>query len=105
MSSNRSRRTPRQVLAQPGFRARLTSRALEDEVFRRQLASHPRTTIEAELSSILGRRVRLPGDIRLHVHRESSKVFHFVCPAAAVVAREEDSDLLLFWERILRPAP
>ena len=105
MSSKRVLKTPRQVLAQPGFRARLAARALEDEAFRRQLTTHPRATIEAELSTILGRRVRLPGDVRLHVHRETTKVFHFVCPAAAIVAREEDNDLLLFWERILRPAP
>jgi len=104
MPSNR-RPTPRQVLAQPGFRARLAARALEDEGFRRRLSAHPRATIEAELSSILGRRVRLPTSVRLHVHRESETAFHFVCPASALVAREEDNDLLLFWEHILRPAP
>jgi hypothetical protein len=60
--------------------------------------------MEAELSAVLGRRVRLPADVQLHVHQESDKDFHFVCPAAAVVANEEDNDLLLLWEHILRPA-
>lgn len=103
-SSNR-RPTPRQVLAQPGFRARIAARALEDETFRRQLSTRPRAAIEAELSSILGRHARLPASLEFKVHQETAEVFHFVCPAVAVVPREEVNDLLLFWEHILRPAP
>jgi len=99
------RPTPRHVLAQPGFRARIAARALEDETFRRQLATRPRAALEAELSAILGRRARLPGNLRIEVHQESSNEFHFVCPSAAVVPREEANDLLVFWEHILRSAP
>jgi hypothetical protein len=99
----KERPTPRQVLGQPGFRARLAARALEDEEFRRRLAARPRAAIESELSAILGRRVRLPRTIRLYVHRESPGVFHFVCPAASLAGPAEDNDLLIFWEHVLRP--
>jgi len=107
MSSDKRRRndrlTPRQILAQPGFRARVAARALEDEEFRRKLAASPKAAIESELGAILGRRVRLPRTVRLQVHRESADVFHFVCPAASLAGPAEDNDLLIFWEHVLRP--
>jgi hypothetical protein len=99
----KERLTPRQVLTQPGFRARLAARSLEDDEFRRMLAAHPRAAIESELSMILGRRVRLPRSIQLKVHQESPGVFHFVCPGASLAGPAEDNDLLIFWEHVLRP--
>jgi hypothetical protein len=96
---------PKQWLARGGFRARLTARAVEDEAFRCELIANPQATIERELTRVAGEPVQLPGDLRIEVHQEEPGVFHFVVPAAAMLAREEDNDLLVFWERILRPAP
>jgi hypothetical protein len=53
---------------------------------------------------LLGEDVRLPGDMRIEVHQESSRVMHLVIPEG-VLPGEQDHDLLAFWERILRPGP
>jgi hypothetical protein len=89
-------------LAQRGFRTRLTARALEDDAFRRELLADPQATIERECSLLAGREVRLPDDLRVEVHQESSRVFHLVIPEA-LVRDENGNDMLVFWERILRP--
>ncbi len=86
------------------FRARLAARALEDPDFRRELLANPRVVVERECRLLLGEEVRLPDDISIHVHQESSRVMHFVIPEG-VLPEEQDHDLLAFWERILRPGP
>jgi len=86
------------------FRARLAARALEDENFRRELLANPRDVVERECSLLLGKEVRLPGDLLVEVHQESSRVMHLVIPEGAL-PEEQDHDLLAFWERILRPGP
>lgn len=85
------------------------ARALEDEEFRRLLKTDPKTAVQDELSRLLGHGVALPDGIRVHAHEESASDFHFVIPAddleSSSGAGDPDSeDLLLFWERILRPA-
>lgn len=84
------------------FRARLAARALEDEAFRRELLTNPRAAIEGELSSIAGRPVQLPAGLRVEVHEESDDVMHLVAPAP-LVPHEEENDMLIFWEHVLRP--
>ena len=79
------------VLRDPGFRARLQARCLEDDEFHGRLVADPRAAIEEELSELDGRPVRLPGD-----------EFHFEAPAPLVA--EQENDMLIFWEHILRPA-
>ena len=86
------------------FRARLAARAIEDEDFRRELFSNPRDVVERECRLLLGQEVRLPDDLLVEVHQESSRVMHLVIPAG-VLPDEQDHDLLAFWERILRPGP
>ena len=86
------------------FRARLAARALEDEDFRRELLANPRRVVERECGLLLGEDVRLPGDMSIEVHQESSRVMHLVIPEG-VLPEEQDDDLLAFWERILRPGP
>jgi len=86
------------------FRARLAARALEDEDFRRELLANPREVVERECRLLLGEDLRLPGDLRVEVHQESSRVMHLVIPESVLPA-EQDNDLLAFWERILRPGP
>ena len=86
------------------FRARLSARCLEDEGFRRELLENPRSVIEGELSILAGKPVQLPAGLRLEVHEESGDVVQFVVPAA-LLPHEEDNDMLIFWEHILRPGP
>jgi hypothetical protein len=84
------------------FRARLAARSLEDEAFRRELLANPRSAIEGELSILVGKPVQLPAGVRLEVHEESGDVVQFIVPAA-LLPHEEDNDMLIFWEHILRP--
>jgi len=91
-------------LQSTSFRARLAARALEDETFLRDLLANPRVTVERECSLLLGKPVRLPEDLRVEVHQESSRVLHLVIPEGVAPA-EQDHDLLAFWERVLRPGP
>ena len=84
------------------FRARLAARALEDENFRRELLENPRAVVERECGLLLGTAVRLPEDLRIEVHQESSRVMHLVIPEG-VLPVEKDNDLFAFWEQILRP--
>jgi hypothetical protein len=84
------------------FRARLAARSLEDEAFRRELLANPRSAIEGELSILAGKPVQLPTGLRLEVHEESDDVVQFVVPAP-LLPHEEDNDMLIFWEHILRP--
>ena len=86
------------------FRARLASRALEDENFRRELLANPRDVVERECRLLLGEDVQLPDELRVEVHQENSHVMHLVIPES-VLPDEQDHDLLAFWERILRPGP
>jgi len=86
------------------FRARLAARALEDENFRRELLANPRGVLERECGLLLGKDVRLPDELRVEVHQESSRVMHLVIPES-VLPDEQDHDLLAFWEQILRPGP
>lgn len=87
-----------------GFRARLAARALEDENFRRELIENPRAVLERECGLLLGTEVRLPEDLRIEVHQESSRAMHLVIPDG-VLPEEQDNDLFAFWEQILRPGP
>ena len=82
----------------------MAARALEDEEFRRELLANPREVVERECGLLLGKGVRLPDDLRVEVHQESSRVMHLVIPEC-VLPDELDHDLLAFWERILRPGP
>jgi hypothetical protein len=84
------------------FRARLAARALEDENFRRELLENPQAVVERECGLLLGAEVRLPEDLRIEVHQESSSSMHLVIPEG-VLPEEQDNDLLAFWEQILRP--
>lgn len=86
------------------FRARLAARALQDEDFRSELLANPREVVERECSLLLGKEVRLPGDLQVEVHQESSRVLHLLIPEN-VLPEEQGNDLLAFWERILRPGP
>jgi hypothetical protein len=86
------------------FRARLAARALEDENFRRELLENPRAVVERECGLLLGTDARLPEDLRIEVHQESSRVMHLVIPASGL-PEEQDNDLFAFWEQILRPGP
>jgi hypothetical protein len=86
------------------FRARLAARAIEDRDFRRELLSNPREVVERECRLLLGKEVRLPEDLLVEVHQESSRLMHLVIPQG-VLPDEQDHDLLAFWERILRPGP
>lgn len=85
-----------------GFRARLAARALEDEEFRRELIANPRTTIQREYRRATKKVLRLPKDLHIEVHQESTQSLHLVIPER-VVATEKPDDMLIFWERILRP--
>ncbi len=84
------------------FRARLAARALEDESFRRALLENPRAVVERECGLLLGTDVKLPEDLLIEVHQESSRVMHLIIPEG-VLPGEQDNDLLAFWEQILRP--
>ena len=86
------------------FRARLAARALEDEDFRRKLIENQRAAVERECGLLLGTDVKLPEDLRIEVHQESSRVMHIVIPERAL-PKEQDHDLFAFWEQILRPGP
>ena len=86
------------------FRARLAARALEDDGFRRELLENPREVVERECGLLLSTEVRLPEDLRIEVHQESSRVMHLVIPDV-VLPEEQDHDLFAFWEQILRPGP
>ena len=59
-------------LQSDNFRARLAARALEDEDFRRELLANPRAVVERECGLLLGADVKLPEDLRIEVHQESS---------------------------------
>jgi hypothetical protein len=48
--------------------------------------------------------VKLPEDLRIEVHQESSGVMHLVIPEGGL-PEEQDHDLFAFWEQILRPGP
>ncbi len=91
-------------LQSKNFRTRLAARALEDEGFRRELLENPRAVVERECGLLLGTDVKLPEDLRIEVHQESSRVMHLVIPEG-VLPEEQDHDLLAFWEQILRPGP
>ena len=91
-------------LQSKNFRARLAARALEDDGFRRELLANPRTVVERECGLLLGADVKLPEDLRIEVHQESSRVMHLVIPEGGL-PEEKDNDLFAFWEQILRPGP
>ena len=91
-------------LQSKNFRARLAARALEDDGFRRELLENPREVVERECGLLLGAEVKLPEDLRIEVHQESSRVMHLVIPDV-VLPEEQDHDLFAFWEQILRPGP
>jgi hypothetical protein len=93
----------RRWLASGGFRARLAARALEDEAFRRELMAAPRAVLERECSLLAGRPVHLPDELCVEVHQESAQALHLVIPEALTGA-DEDHDMLVFWERLLRPS-
>ena len=82
----------------------MAARALEDEDFRRELIENPRAAVERECGLLLGTDVKLPEDLRIEVHQESSRVMHIVIPERAL-PKEQDNDLFAFWEQILRPGP
>lgn len=94
---------PRKALGH-GFRSRLAARALEDEKFRRALIADPRKTIEREYRRVTKKTLRLPRDLHIEVHEEGAQEMHLVIPQRVVEA-EESHDMLIFWERILRPGP
>jgi len=91
-------------LQSKNFRARLAARALEDDGFRRELLENPREVVERECGLLLGTEVRLPEDLRIEVHQESSRVMHLVIPEGGL-PEEQDHDLFAFWEQILQPEP
>jgi len=91
-------------IGMPNFRARLAARAAGDEDFRRELMAAPRAVLERELSEMTRTEVHLPAELHIHVHEESARNLHLVLPEK-IVESEEDNDMLIFWQRILRPAP
>lgn len=63
--------------------AHIIGKATEDETFRSQLLSDPKTSIEGELG------ITIPASLAVEVHENSAEEVHLVLPPAAKLTDEE----------------
>ena len=84
------------MLNKTALRAAIAARALEDEEFRRSLLDDPRGAVVREFG------IALPETLQVEVHEESETFFHLVLPEP-IAGDVQENDMLVFWERILRP--
>ena len=65
------------------MRAHLIDKAADDETFRGQLLSDPRTSIEGELG------ITIPEGLAVQVHENSAEEVHLVLPPATKLSEAE----------------